>query len=227
MKPSEEATAESMDRVLPLPFLSHLSSFASDFLQPLPGFDPVHSRPQVPPQPLSSAAGGGEARRLNVQPVSLHQPARSPRRPRWCCRGRAPHCRALFLGPPFRDWWGRAYVTLPIKGRVCDAGAPRGAPIGSLDANARWRSESCRRSLRDERHCSLLFSRRHRRLCCGTGCMVRPQSLMSKLSPSCGGVGHAFMEFLKVPGDYCQAQHDLLEEKWTVKIHHCSTQKPP
>ena len=92
--------------------------------------------------------------------------------------------------------------------------------------NARWIWWLRRRSLREDSHSSLLFSRRHRRLCCGTGCMVRPQSLMSKLSPSCGGVGHAFMEFLKVPGDYCQAQHDLHEEKWTVEIHHCSTKKP-
>ncbi|XP_064348858.1 uncharacterized LOC128125822 homolog [Camelus dromedarius] len=43
--------------------------------------------------------------------------------------------------------------------------------------------------------------------------MIRPQSLMSTLTPYCGFLGHAFMEFLKGPGDYRQAQHDLYEDK--------------
>ncbi|KAM4849825.1 uncharacterized protein ACOB7L_009389 [Callospermophilus lateralis] len=43
--------------------------------------------------------------------------------------------------------------------------------------------------------------------------MIRPQFFMSKHIPFCGVLGHAFMEFLKGPGDYCQAQHDLYEDK--------------
>ena len=42
-------------------------------------------------------------------------------------------------------------------------------------------------------------------------CMVRPQSLMSKQIPFCRVRGHAFMEFLKGPRDYCQAQHNFYE----------------
>lgn len=43
----------------------------------------------------------------------------------------------------------------------------------------------------------------------------------------CGVLGHTFMEFLKGSGDYCQAQHDLYADKWTVEIHYYSTKKPP
>lgn len=50
---------------------------------------------------------------------------------------------------------------------------------------------------------------------------------MSTLTPYCGFLGHAFMEFLKGPGDYRQAQHDLYEDKWTEEIHYYSTKKPP
>lgn len=61
----------------------------------------------------------------------------------------------------------------------------------------------------------------HRRLPCrrllrrlGTGCMIRPQSSMSRHIPQfCGVLGHTFMEFLKGSGDYCQAQHDLYADK--------------
>ena len=165
MKPTEDATAESTDGVLPLPFLSHLSRFASDSLQALPGFDPVHSRPQVPPHPLSSPAGDGETRRHNVQPVSLHQPAHSPSASVATLPGTGPTLSRSISRPALLRLVRKS--TLTIKGRVCDAGAPRGAPIGSLDANARRISESRRRSLCDDRHSSLLFSRRLRRLCCG------------------------------------------------------------
>ncbi|CAN0151102.1 unnamed protein product, partial [Rangifer tarandus platyrhynchus] len=56
--------------------------------------------------------------------------------------------------------------------------------------------------------------RRRRRLRLGTGCMVRPQSSMSRHIPQfCGVLGHTFMEFLKGSGDYCQAQHDLYADK--------------
>ena len=62
----------------------------------------------------------------------------------------------------------------------------------------------------------------------GTGCMVRPQSSMSRHIPQfCGVLGHTFMAFLKGSGDYCQAQHDLYADKWTAEIHYCSTKKPP
>ena len=62
----------------------------------------------------------------------------------------------------------------------------------------------------------------------GTGCMVRPQSSMSRhIAQFCGVLGHTFMEFLKGSGDYCQAQHDLYADKWTAEIHYCSTKKHP
>lgn len=47
------------------------------------------------------------------------------------------------------------------------------------------------------------------------------------LQQFCGVLGHTFMEFLKGSGDYCQAQHDLYADKWTVEIHYYSTKKPP
>lgn len=86
---------------------------------------------------------------------------------------------------------------------------------------APWRPALCELGvppprLHDDQYSSLLCSRRHRRRLCrrrGTGCMIRPQSLMSTLTPYCGFLGHAFMEFLKGPGDYRQAQHDLYEDK--------------
>lgn len=72
----------------------------------------------------------------------------------------------------------------------------------------------------------ITYRRRLRRL--GTGCMIRPQSSMSRHIPQfCGVLGHTFMEFLKGSGDYCQAQHDLYADKWTVEIHYYSTKKPP
>ena len=41
----------------------------------------------------------------------------TPHRPPWRrCRGRAPHRRALFLGPPFCDWWGRVHADYKRKG---------------------------------------------------------------------------------------------------------------
>ncbi|KAM5221065.1 uncharacterized protein ACOB6Z_017523 [Ctenodactylus gundi] len=43
--------------------------------------------------------------------------------------------------------------------------------------------------------------------------IIRPQSSMSKHTPFCGILGHPFMEFLKVSGNYCQAQHDLYADK--------------
>ncbi|KAL4696538.1 hypothetical protein H8959_002236 [Pygathrix nigripes] len=54
------------------------------------------------------------------------------------------------------------------------------------------------------------------RQCCGRrgpSCMVRLPLFMSKHIPFCGVLDHAFMEFLKRPGDYCQGQHDLYEDK--------------
>ncbi|KAM5315074.1 uncharacterized protein AAES06_020473 [Glossophaga mutica] len=56
--------------------------------------------------------------------------------------------------------------------------------------------------------------------------MIRPLPSMSKHIPFCGVLGHAFMEFLKGSGDYCQAQHDLHAGKGTVEIHYYSTKKP-
>lgn len=48
----------------------------------------------------------------------------------------------------------------------------------------------------------------------GTGCMIKPQSSMSRHIPQfCGVLGHTFMEFLKGSGDYCQAQHDLYADE--------------
>lgn len=133
------------------------------------------------------------------------------------------------LGAPRRDWWRGAYVTPAVKGRACDARSPQRADwllrgwstvepgVGSLPRQ----DHHCSSLPRSRGHCCRLCRRR------GTGCMIRPQSLMSKQAPFCGVLGHAFMEFLKGPRDYCQAQHDLYEDKWTVEIHYFSTEKPP
>lgn len=59
-----------------------------------------------------------------------------------------------------------------------------------------------------------------------TSCMIRLQSSMSKYIPSCGVLGHTFLEFVKGSVDYCQAHHDLCADKWTVEIHYYSTKKP-
>lgn len=228
MKPVEEDIAESMGGILPLPSLSRPFWPPSVSLQPLPGFVPHHSHPQVRPQPLCSPAGGGEVRRLKLQPFSLRQQAQSPRRPWWRLRGAGPT-------PSLSGFWPAP----PGLGKrnARHAGYKRqGLRRKSASARADWVSRGRRwvelgappqPQLRDDHYSSLLSSRRHRRLYHGTGCMIRPQSLMSKLSPSCGVLGHAFMEFLKGPGEYRQAQHDLYEDKWTLEIRCYSTKKPP
>lgn len=119
------------------------------------------------------------------------------------------------LGAPCRDWWRGAYVTPAVKGRACDARTP---PLADWLLRGRSTVEPGVGSLLPHGcHCHSLPRSRglRRRLCrrCGTGCMIRPQSLMSKQAPVCGGLGHAFMEFLKGPRDYCQAQHDLCEDQ--------------
>lgn len=132
------------------------------------------------------------------------------------------------LGAPRRDWWRGAHVMPAVKGRACDARTPQRADWLLWG----WSTvePGVRSLLLRGHHCSSLpRSRGHRCHLChrrGTGYMIRPQSLMSKQAPFCGVLGHAFMEFLKGPRDYCQEQHDLYEDKWTVEVHCYSTGKP-
>jgi len=142
------------------------------------------------------------------------------------------HCwvsRSWLLGAPRRDWWRGAHVMPAVKGRACDARTPQRADWLLWG----WSTvEPGVRSLPPQgHHCSSLSRSWDLRCrlchCRGTGCMIRPQSLMSKQAPFCGVLGHAFMEFLKGPRNYCQAQHDLYEDKWTVEVHYYSTGKPP
>lgn len=144
------------------------------------------------------------------------------------CGGPGSHPRSLILRlPPARI--GEAERTSPRykrEGSWCKlASAPaHWIPWG-------WRTVKLGGTpsplLGDDHYRSLLCSH-CQYLCCPrrTSCMIRPQSLMSKQTSFCGVLGHAFVEFLKSPGDYCQAQHDLYEDQWTVEIHYYYTKKP-
>ncbi|XP_032340328.1 protein tyrosine phosphatase type IVA 1 isoform X3 [Camelus ferus] len=159
--------------------------------------------------------------------------------PRWneprdrcsLCPGQGPWhprgCHPTAVGP-------QKHLVTGTAGRRCQGLVTQGrfgARIGSLDCGpARLRA------LLGAAHCRIesgvsaaaceaaaprrppppLPCRRRRRLCrrlLGTGCMIRPQSSMSRHIPFCGVLGHTFMEFLKGSGDYCQAQHDLYADK--------------
>ncbi|XP_029394202.1 uncharacterized protein LOC115064020 [Mus pahari] len=120
--------------------------------------------------------------------------------------------------------WRLPRVTSASRAPPRAAGGRLGARIGSGLRSARRRSSGSSLHGRlvppppasppppRDAHRRLPCRRRLRRL--GTGCMIRPQSSMSRHIPQfCGVLGHTFMEFLKGSGDYCQAQHDLYADK--------------
>lgn len=206
--------SSASSRLCPPPFPSSSPSSASFLPSRRRGGEKVQAAALLP-MPTSStlaaavvtsAGGGGRA-------------------PRPCCQG---------FGPPRRDWWRRNARPAGYKrqGLRCKRAKARARAAARADWVSRGRcwvelGASLQPQLCDGHYSSLLSSRRHCRLYRGTGGMIRPQSLMRKLSPSCGVLGHAFMEFLKGPGEYRQAQHDLYEDKWTVEIRCYSTKKPP